>query len=94
MNHICSWVSVGVLATLAAMPAFSAEYTSTVSELQPNHVSEDCIFFRLSGVTGITPASPGDWFACGAPATITPTWCVADIRQNRRVYCWLARNLS
>jgi hypothetical protein len=23
----------------------------------------DCLFFRLTGVTGITPASPGDWFA-------------------------------
>jgi hypothetical protein len=55
-------VVVGIVIALALNPAWSAEYTGLVSDLQPNHNSQNCFFFRLSGVT-INPASPGNWFA-------------------------------
>jgi hypothetical protein len=55
--------AVAVLASLASMGAHSATYTAAVSQIQPNHEALDCIFFRLSGITGISPASAGDWFA-------------------------------
>lgn len=50
-------------AVLLSSPALSADYTAVVSEIQPNHDTLDCIFFRLNGITGISPASPGDWLA-------------------------------
>lgn len=63
MNRRLLATGVAILANLASTSATSATYTAAVSQIQPNHESLDCIFFRLSGVTGITPASPGDWFA-------------------------------
>jgi hypothetical protein len=51
------------LALCSAMgAASSAEYNGLVSDIQPNHSTANCFFFRLEGVT-ITPASPGNWFA-------------------------------
>ena len=41
----------------------SADYTAVVSEIQPNHDTLDCIFFRLNGITGISPPTPGEWLA-------------------------------
>lgn len=63
MARFSTRIMVSILSAFVAAPALSANYTSTVSELQSNHDTQDCIFFRLSGVTGITPASVGDWFA-------------------------------
>lgn len=54
---------VALLASLSSTSATSATYTAVVSQIQPNHETLDCFFFRLSGVTGIVPASAGDWFA-------------------------------
>ena len=51
------------MATLVSTSAMSADYTAVVSQIQPNHDTLDCVFFRLSGTTGIWPTSPGDWFA-------------------------------
>ncbi|GFE78591.1 hypothetical protein GCM10011487_05910 [Steroidobacter agaridevorans] len=63
MKHFLLATAVAVLIGSISTPATSATYTAVVSQLQPNHETMDCIFFRLSGVTDISPASPGDWFA-------------------------------
>ncbi|WP_153067010.1 hypothetical protein [Steroidobacter cummioxidans] len=63
MNRRLLATGVAILAGLTSIPAASATYTAVVSQIQPNHETLDCIFFRLSGVTAISPASPGDWFA-------------------------------
>jgi hypothetical protein len=63
MNRRLLTSAVAAFASLASIGAHSATYTAAVSQIQPNHEALDCIFFRLSGVTGITPPSPGDWFA-------------------------------
>ncbi|WP_129777618.1 hypothetical protein [Peristeroidobacter soli] len=63
MNRRLLTVVVAVLAGVTPVTAASATYTAAVSQIQPNHETLDCIFFRLTGVTGIAPASPGDWFA-------------------------------
>lgn len=50
--------------SLTCATANAAEYVSTVAELQPNHSTLDCVFFRLDGVAQSDPPSPnGGWFA-------------------------------
>jgi hypothetical protein len=63
LKHTLLATGLAVLIGSISTPATSATYTAVVSQLQPNHETLDCIFFRLSGVTDISPVSPGDWFA-------------------------------
>lgn len=63
-SNVPKKVSLVAAMGLICSTATADHYVSTVGELQPNHSTLDCFFFKLDGVTQTNPLSPNPgWFA-------------------------------